>query len=298
MQTLDQLQSQFALPGALRFESGAGRLSFAAIQTEQAQARLCLQGAHLVTWQPAGHQPVIWLSPTALFAPGQAIRGGIPICWPWFGAQAQRTSHGFARNLVWHLRATAMLPNGSVQLRLELTDSPETRAVWNHGFKLELECIVGHSLSLRLQTSNRDRMPIAITQALHTYLAVGDITQTRVLGLEDCLYQDKLRDFAWERQQGSIDFVGETDRIYADAAESCIVEDQAWQRRIRIAKQGSRSTVIWNPWHERAAALSDMPAESFRGMLCVETSNAGVDQVLLGPDDEHLIATHISVEGA
>ncbi len=296
MQSLEQLQSQFTLPGALRFESGAGRLNFAVIQTEQAQARLCLQGAHLVAWQPAGQRPVIWLSPTALFADRQAIRGGIPICWPWFGNQPQRSAHGFARNRVWRLRASARLDDGSVQLRLELTDDDQSRSLWNHAFALELECLIGQSLSLRLRTVNRDRMPVTITQALHTYLAVGNIGQTRVLGLEDCLYQDKLRDFAWDRQQGPVTFSDETDRIYADAAESCVIEDQAWHRRIRVAKQGSRSTVVWNPWQARAAALADMPAESYRDMLCVETSNAGVDQVLLGVGDEHEMAAQISVE--
>lgn len=296
MQSLEQLQTQFALPGALHFEAGAGRLPFAVIQTLQAQARLCLQGAHLVAWQPAGHRPVIWLSPTAVFAPGQAIRGGIPICWPWFGTLPQRGAHGFARNRTWRLRSSAVLDDGSVQLCLQLTDDDQSRALWNHAFTLELDCLIGQNLSLRLRTLNRDRLPLPITQALHTYLAVGDISQTRVLGLEDCLYQDKLRDFAWDRQRGPVTFSAETDRVYADAAESCVIEDLAWQRRIRVAKQGSRSTVVWNPWLARAAAMSDMPSESFRDMLCVETSNAGVDQVMVGVGDEHLIAAQISVE--
>lgn len=296
MPDLADINHRFALPDHLHFERGPGGLLFAAVRTELASARLCLQGAHLTDWQPRGHKPVIWLSPKAIYAPGQALRGGVPVCWPWFGAQAGGPAHGFARTLTWDVSSSALNADGSVRLQLGLVDNAQTRGIWNHRFTLCLECTIGATLTLKLTTVNCSDTTMTLTQALHSYFAVGNIEAVVVHGLENCAYQDKLRGFAWDTQRGPIRFAQETDRIYVDRSAQCVIEDPSWDRRIHIAKTGSASTVVWNPWRERAATLTDMPAESYRDMLCVETCNAGDDQLQIAPGAQHALSAHISVE--
>lgn len=295
MQAIEDLNKQFALPGHLHFEAGPADLAHAVFNSPLAQARMSLQGAHLMSWQPRGQQPVIWMSERAQFAQGLALRGGVPLCWPWFGAKPASNAHGFARTAMWQITDSMLHTDGRVQLRLGLRDSPSTRELWNQGFELLLNCTMGADLRLELCTRNTGATPMTLTQALHSYFCVGDITRTQVLGLEGCTYLDKVQDFAPMRQHGAIRFTNETDRVYVDTTADCIIEDEAWGRRIRVAKQGSLSTVVWNPWLERASALSDMAPQGYRHMLCVETCNAGPDQITVEPGGQHCLSAHISV---
>ena len=292
-QDIDTLNRRFGLPGALHFVNGSGDLPVVDIQTPLASARVALQGAHLLAWQPAGAAPVIWLSQAAVFAPGQAIRGGVPVCWPWFGAREGLPMHGFVRTRLWQVRSAAMDPAGQVVLRLSLQDDADTRALWDHAFDLELLVTLGATLSLTLISRNTGDQPFTLTDALHSYFCVADIQQTTVQGLDGCDYLDKVQNFARARQSGAVEFTGETDRIYLDTTADCVIEDQQQQRQIRIAKTGSSSTVVWNPWREKVFA--DMAAGEHRQMLCVETCNAGPDQITLAPGQSHALSATISV---
>lgn len=295
-QTLDSLNSRFGLPGTLHFSDRGAGLPVAEITTPQASARIALQGAHLLAWQPAGQGPVLWVSKAAVFEPGQAVRGGVPVCWPWFGARDGLPAHGLVRTRLWDLRSTSQDSAGQVVLRLGTSDDASTRALWDFAFDLELCVTVGQTLHLALSTRNTGAISFTITQALHSYFCVGDIAQTSVLGLDGCAYLDKVQNFAPFRQSGALEFTGETDRIYTDTSADCLIEDRAGGRVIRVAKQGSTSTVVWNPWREREKALADMAAGDYRGMLCVETCNAGPDQVTLAPGATHTLAAMISVD--
>ncbi len=292
-QDIDTLNRQFALPGSLHFVHGSGDLPVAEIQTAQASARVALQGAHLLAWQPAGAAPVIWLSPSAVFAPGQPVRGGVPVCWPWFGAREGLPAHGFVRTRLWQVREASMDPAGQVVLRLGLQDDADTRALWDHAFDLELLVSIGTTLSLTLTSRNTGEQPLTITDALHTYFCVEDIHQTTVQGLDGCDYLDKVHGFARGRQTGAVEFTGETDRIYVDTTADCVIEDRVQQRNIRVSKSGSSSTVVWNPWREKTFA--DMAAGGYRQMLCVETCNAGPDQITLAPGRSHALSATVSV---
>jgi glucose-6-phosphate 1-epimerase len=287
------LNRQFALPGALHFVNGSGDLPVAEIQTPLASARVALQGAHLLAWQPAGATPVIWLSQAAMFAPGTPVRGGVPVCWPWFGARDGLPMHGFARTRMWQVRAASTDETGQVVLRLGLQDDADTRALWDHAFDLELVLTVGTTLGMTLISRNTGDQPFTLTDALHTYFCVADIERTTVQGLDGCDYLDKVQNFAWARQSGPVEFADETDRIYVDTTADCLIEDQVQRRSIRVSKRGSSSTVVWNPWRDKVFA--DMAAGEYQQMLCVETCNAGPDQVNLTPGQSHVLTAHISL---
>ncbi|MBP6006198.1 MAG: D-hexose-6-phosphate mutarotase [Rhodoferax sp.] len=293
--TLDHLNTGFALQGALHFAEAAPGLPVAEINTPLASARIALQGGQVLAWQPAGHQPVIWVSTAAVYEPGKGVRGGVPVCWPWFGARDGGPAHGFVRTRLWQVRETKLAPNGDVTVRLGIVDDASTCAMWNHGFDLELAVTVGTTLTMALTTLNTGDMPIAITQALHTYFCAGHIGQTMVRGLEACTYLDKVENFAAHQQTGAVRFAGETDRIYIGTLADCLIEDGANHRVIRVAKKGSASTVVWNPWSEREKSFADMVPGEYQQMLCVETCNAGPDQVSVLPGDSHTLIAEISI---
>ena len=201
--------------------------------------------------------------------------------------------HGFVRTRLWQVRAASMDAGGQVMLRLGLQDDADTRALWDHAFDLELLLTVGATLTLTLISRNTGDQPFTLTDALHTYFCVGDIHQTTVQGLDGCDYLDKVQNFVRARQAGAVEFTGETDRIYVHTTADCVIEDPVQQRAIRVSKSGSSSTVVWNPWREKAFA--DMAAGEYQQMLCVETCNAGPDQVTLAPGQSHALSACLSV---
>lgn len=293
---IDTLNSRFAIPGKLRFVDCGAQLPVAEITTGDATARVAVQGGQVLEWQPHGHKPVIWVSKAAVYEAGKGVRGGVPVCWPWFGPRAGNPAHGFVRTRMWQVRETRQDATGTLTLTLGIRDDEATRALWPHGFDLELVVTVGATLRMELVTRNTGTEAFEITQALHTYFHVGDIHQTRVDGLAGVDYLDKVQDFARLTQQGAVSFSGETDRVYLDTGADCVIEDPALQRGIRIAKTGSRTTVVWNPWSEKEKGFADMAAGEYAAMLCVETANAADDIVSVPAGGEARLLAVVSVE--
>jgi D-hexose-6-phosphate mutarotase len=292
------LNARFALPGLLRFGTGAHGALVAQLTAPAAEAEIAIQGAQLLTWTPAGQAPVVWLSPAARFATGKSLRGGAPVCWPWFGAHADDTSkpaHGFARNHDWQVLETGVV-SGAPRITLGYTPGAAQQALWPHQAELHLTVTVGAQLELALITRNSGASAFTLTQALHTYFHVGDIAQARVEGLAGKPYIDKLQQDARLVQSGDIQIDREVDRIYLDCPEDAVIVDEALKRRIRVRKTGSRSCVVWNPWIDKAAKLGDLGEDGYRRMLCVETTNAADDAVTLAPGASHTLGTVISVE--
>lgn len=298
MPHIDELQQRFALSDKLSFILVGENQPALEINTPLCTARVVLQGAHLCEWTPVNEKPVIWLSEQASFMKGRSIRGGIPVCWPWFGAhptQSDFPAHGFARTVDWQLVSTGLLADGRVELVFELAVDPDNRDAlsekiqywWPYQTPVSLRMTLGQTLELALETRNAGTQPVTITEALHTYFAVSDITQTRVTGLAQCDYLDKVKDFARFTQQGDIEFNGEVDRVYLDTTANCLIHDPAWQRTIQIEKQNSQSTVVWNPWRDTALAMGDMGEAGYRQMLCVETANAASNKITLQPGESH-----------
>ncbi len=298
---LETVNRQFAIDKQLTFVAGPGGLPTAQLKNRLASATVALQGAHVVTYQPQGESNLLWLSKLSQFKPGKAIRGGIPICWPWFANHpddSSKPAHGFARNRLWEISATRRLPDDRLQLEMKLEDDAKTRQLWPWRFTAWLTVTAGSELEVELRISNRDEKTFSCSGALHSYFSVSDIGNVTITGLEGAGYIDKVSGDQLRQQQEPLAITGETDRIYLNTSADCLIEDQGWNRCIRIAKQGSRTTVVWNPWQEKAAAMADFGNDEYRNMVCVETANAADDLITLAPGEEHRMQTTISVETA
>jgi glucose-6-phosphate 1-epimerase len=288
------------LPASARVESGAGGLERVVIDAPAARGEIYLHGAHVTAWQPRGHDPVIWLSPASAFAPGAPIRGGVPICFPWFGphrTDSRAPAHGFARLLPWTLES-AREQDGAVvvELRLAADAAHPLSPAWPHAFEAHQSVSFGHTLEMRLTIVNRDTAAIAFEEALHTYYAISDIRNVTVSGLERTEYLDKVAGSA-RRPPGDdvIRFTGETDRVYLDTRAACTIHDPGRHRDIGIAKEHSNATVVWNPWIEKTARLADLPADGWTEMVCVETCNVGDAAITLAPGERHVLSASVSV---
>lgn len=260
------------------------------IRNAACSAEIHLQGAHVTRWQPHGRDEMLWLSERAVFAPGVSIRGGIPICWPWFGphpTNPHAKAHGFARTRLWTLDHVSDNVD-QTHVRLSLRSDDATRALWPHDFELMLDVVCGATLDVSLTTRNVGAAPFTITEALHTYLAVGDVRQVAVDGLTGVRYADKVRNCEAVQHEALLTFASETDRVYATESECVIIDGE---RRVRISKRGSYSTVVWNPWVEKAARMPDFGDHEWPGMLCIEAANALDAAVTLAPGAAHTIGT-------
>ncbi len=294
MQLPDQITScQHAGHAALR------------LSTRHGTAILALHGAHLLSWVPAGQRDVFWLSPQSLPEPAP-IRGGVPVCWPWFARQGMPDSalqHGPARVNPWEISAIHACSDDEVSLTLEPCaqarhDNP--LAALAAGLQVSLRITLGETLSQTLHTRNLGNEAFPLTQALHSYFAVGDATRTDIDGLLNLAYQDKLKGMAPDRQRGPFALDRACDRIYhhpgAARHARYTLNDPVWQRRIVIETQGSQSVVVWNPGREGARNIADMPDDGWRDFFCVEASNAGPDVVVLAPGAQHWLSQQLSIK--
>ena len=281
-------------------DKGEGGLERARVTGPRADAEVYLQGAHVTRWQPRGAKPVLFVASRAVYAPGKAIRGGVPLIFPWFGPHATDKSkpmHGFARARPWRVTATDSAPDGTVTLELGLDDDDATRALWPHPFRARYRVTVGDTLTMALDVVNTGSAPFTFEAALHTYLTVGDVRTAGVRGLEHTLFIDKV-DGMTRKRLGAEPLVltGETDRVFLATRASCVVEDPGLRRRLRVDKTGSASTVVWNPWAAKCAEMADMGPDDWRSMICVETANAADDAVTVAPGARHVMTATIRAE--
>jgi glucose-6-phosphate 1-epimerase len=299
MTDFSALNTRFGVSGQVVFKEGPGGLAVVEVANSQGAATIALQGAHVMTWAPRGAQPVIWLSRAAKFAPGKSIRGGVPICWPWFGPHATESSypgHGFARTVPWEVIEARACANGATYLVLRLAPSDATRAQWPQATPVEARITVGRTLEIDLVTRNEGAAPVTLGDALHTYFEVSDVRQVAIHGLGGCPYLDKVDGGKRKSQTGPVTIGAEVDRIYLDSAADCLIDDPGLGRRIRVHKRGSRSTVVWNPWIEKAAKMGDFGHHGYLNMVCVESTNAADDVVAVAPGGEHHLDVTYSVE--
>ena len=298
------LTERFAIPGVLSFAATEHGLTRATITTPACNAEFYLQGAHLTQWQPTAERPVLFLSERSAFEPGKAIRGGVPIIFPWFGARtatldSPRTdgpSHGFARTTVWDL-AFAAIAGDDLHLTLTLSPNDASRALGYDHFQLAYQLSLGAELRMSLSVANPGIAQLQIEEALHTYLHVGDARQVRIRGLSDTDYIDKTDGFKRKHQiETTLRLTGETDRPYLNTEQTVTLDDPVLERRITVSKSGSRTTVVWNPWSELSAKLSDMSPDSWQSMTCIETANAADNALILQPGAHHTMQAHITVQ--
>ena len=264
------------------------------------ECTIALQGGHITHFCPRGQAPLIWVSERAKYVPGKAIRGGIPVCWPWFGPSALNAklpAHGIARTAVWQVLEAKALPDGQTFVRLGLPDTPPSRALWPYPACAELEITVGSSLTVTLVTRNTGTQAMVVGEALHTYFAISDVGNISLSGLDGVDYLDKVDAGARKTQLGPIEIDREVDRVYLGTSRDCLIEDRGLQRRIRVASTGASATVVWNPWVDKTSQMDDMAPEGYRRMVCVETANAADHVVTVLPGTEHRMSATYSVEG-
>ena len=277
------------------------------IRHGQAELLVAQQGAHILSYQLAGQPPLIWLNDEAVFKTGKSIRAGVPVCWPWFGifdrnpqsVQAMRASkeapsaHGFVRTMDWELGG---IEAEGESLKVEfLLPCPEGGFPgWPHQVDLKLSIRLDEQLHIHLTSHNQGADAVSISQALHSYFAVSDVRNVHVEGVDGLNYIETLDNWKTVTQTGDLRFAGETDRIYLDVPPQLSIVDPAWERRIVLTSNGSRTAVIWNPWINRAAALSDMADDGWQRMLCIETANVMGDAVKLAPGASHTLGVSIA----
>jgi glucose-6-phosphate 1-epimerase len=289
------------LPEGIRLDDTPGGLPKLSVHTAHADAELYLHGAHVTRWQPRGHaHPVLWMSAKSWFEPRRPIRGGVPICFPWFGPHPGRSdapAHGIARVQSWDLVDAHLEPDGNLVVSLGLASNDRSDAFGIGPFTARYDVRIGRTLELTLRVTNAGAAPFRFEEALHTYLAVSEATRVRVSGLLGAEYYDKTDGLRRKREDApAVAFTAETDRLYVDTTATVAVDDPGWQRRISIAKSGSNATVVWNPWVAKSAAMPDFGDEEWQGMACVETANAVDNLVELSPGATHAMTAVVSVE--
>ena len=298
---IDTLNAKFAIPGIVKIVAGSGGLAKVRITSPLASSDIYLHGAQVTSWQPAGSEEVIFLSDKSRWEDGRAIRGGIPICFPWFRAKADNSAapaHGFVRTKAWDLESVA-LDQDSVIVTLATGSDAESRKWWPFEFRLVHRITVDLELKLELIVTNTDSSPFHLEEALHTYNRVGDAANLRITGLDGVAFLDNRDGNKLKLQTGDIQLSQATDNAYLNTQSPAEILDPILKRRIRLEKLNSLTTVVWNPWKDGASALSDLGDEEWQQMACVEASNILSAAVTLAPGAEHTMTATIRVsEGA
>ena len=300
MNKINELNKRFGIAGVLEFEPYHGVFVAARIRNAAGEALVSLHGGQVMAFQPTGEEPVLWVSRECRYAPRTALRGGIPVCWPWFGSHPvdkSQPSHGFARLENWLVMSAEAVDAAHTRLKLSLGDIPDWRGPWPQASTLSLTVTVGAALELVLTMQNASDQPMRCTTALHTYFNVADVSAIQVTGLDGCRYLDTVTTPWQERiQEGPVTFGHEVDRAYLDTEATCEIHDPGLARRLVIEKSGSRSTVVWNPWIAKSQRMPDFGDDEYPGMVCVETVNTASDARVIAPGDAHTLAATIHVE--
>jgi glucose-6-phosphate 1-epimerase len=299
MTDIQQLNDRLGIRGVAEVITDRGGLPAVWVEGRHAAAgTVYLHGGHVAAWRPHGFDDVLWLSNASAWQPGKPIRGGVPVCFPWFGPNKndpKAPAHGFARLTPWTLEAITHDPRG-VTVSLATRSDDASRAAWPHDFLLRHRVTFGQTLRMALELTNTGNTPFTAEEAQHTYFSLGDVRQARVTGLAGVRYVDKVDGQKEKVQEGDITITGETDRVYLDTTAPTAIEDPSRRRRITVRKEGSRATVVWNPWVAKAKAMPDFGDDEWPGMICVETCNVGPFAVTLAPGQTHTMVAEISVE--
>jgi glucose-6-phosphate 1-epimerase len=296
--TIAEPDQKFGIPGLARVSVGNGGLPRVIVSTPRARGEMYLHGGHVTSWTPTDASDVFYCSPNTIWQDGVAIRGGVPVCFPWFGDNAGDPTappHGFVRAKAWSLQSIEQLGE-DVAVSMFTESSDDTRKWWPFDFRLVCCATFGAQLKLELIVTNTGAVPFAFEEALHAYFAVGDVETATLRGLDSTRFIDKVDHHAEKTQLGDLRLSSETDRIYLDTRHDIDVIDLALGRQLALRKENSSTTVVWNPWAEKSAAIRDLGPGQWRHFVCVETSNVGPCAVRLGPRETHTITAHILCE--
>ncbi len=287
----------YLIPGSLYLDESDNGLKKIVVNNDHAEAEIYLHGANLTHFQPKGEAPVVFNGKESQMSTSKTVHAGIPICWPWFGAhptESSKPQHGFARDMLWQLKSAELLETKATEIVLSLKENAYSLALWPYSFELELTFIVGKALSVALKTINTSAMPFTFTQALHTYFTVGDIEKVEARGLEETPFIDYTDAKKEKSESGSLHIHRMINRVYISTDAACKLYDPLLKRTIVVEKEGSRSTTVWNPWEDNG--IHDLPGDTFRNFICIETTNALEDARTLQPGQSHLIVQKVSIK--
>lgn len=294
--TLEFLNTRFGLKNHIFFEEKPEGFPVVHLHAPQATASVAAHGGHVLSFTPKGQEPVLWVSELSHYREGKAIRGGIPVIWPWFGShpsESDKPSHGFGRTRFWEVHSARLIDGNFPQVRFQLIDGEITRALWPHNFVLELVVTLTDALKVELIMENTGEESFSCSCALHSYFNLGHISTIEILGLDGVSYIDQLDEGPLKVQAGPITFDAEKDNIYVDTDATCTIVDSALNRSIIVEKSGSQSTVIWNPWIAKASRMSDFGDTEYTEMVCIEAANAAQNTLTIAPSERHTLATTI-----
>jgi len=294
---IEELNSRFGIAGLAQVVVDDGGLLSVHVTTPRCNGEMHLHGAQVTSWRPAGAEEVIFLSSQARWEEGKAIRGGIPICFPWFRAKADDShapAHGVVRTKIWTLESVEQNTDG-ITVSMYTQSDPDTRRWWPADFRLLHRVTFGSELRLELTVSNTGAKPFRFEDALHTYYRVGAVRTVRIRGLDGVTYLDNTDSNKKKKQNGDVVISSPTDNAYMNTQNPLQLLDPVLNRSVQVTKQNSDTTVIWNPWAEGARVLSDLGDDEWKDMVCVEGSNILENAVELAPSANHTITVTMTV---
>ncbi|MDX9880934.1 MAG: D-hexose-6-phosphate mutarotase [Prolixibacteraceae bacterium] len=296
---IDQLDERFSIEGEVGFAALEYELVFITVSNKFADADICLYGAHVTSFRPHHTMDILWMSPQSNFQVGFPIRGGIPVCFPWFGPHKTdpgKPMHGFARLMYWDVAETASLPNGETLVRLQLCSSDETKAYWPYDFCAEMNITVGRTLTTTLKVTNTSGGPFDYSGALHSYFNLSLIDNISIAGLQNTAYHNQLDGSDGFQETEKLQILQPETRHYFNTETASVIEDPVFRRKIRVEKSGSRVTTVWNPGEETCSKMADLPDDGYLTFVCVETVNAFEDTIHLGQGESHETMAVIGLE--
>lgn len=288
-----QLTTLRQLTTSVSLARNAAGMEFLVVKRLESEAIISLFGAHVVHFAPAGDNPWLWLSKDAIFDASRGIRGGIPLCWPWFGPAPERVGagkpqHGFARTMTWQLDGINDLQDATL-LHLSLRANDASRAIWPHDFTLELDIRIGDELTLLLNSINTDAASWRYSGALHTYFETAATEQVHIEGI-GAVYADKLQQ-GKQCEETAFALTGPVDRVYLHPLSQ--VQLNTGLTDLQLDNHNADSIVVWNPWQHGAAGMADFDNEGWQTMICVETAITAAEGVEVAPDEQHLLGVTI-----
>lgn len=298
---IEKIKKVFSVDGQISVVEGDNGIPFVVIKNKSSAAIISLYGGQLLSYKHAGKDDLLFLSKLANYKQGAAIKGGIPVCWPWFGVDPEnkgRQSHGFARNNMWELRSTESLSDNQCRVVMGLTENEETRLLWPFEFDLTIEITIGEVLGVKLITKNTGKQKFVITQALHTYFSVANIENVVLQGLDKKKYLDKANINVGDEEKiqiGNIEFNHEVDRIYLDAPASTQLIDTMREQQVDICSTGNKTAVVWNPGADICEQMSDLENTDYQKFVCIETANAASNVIEVHPGESYVLSASYSV---
>ena len=289
------LKERFGIPGVAEILTGNGGLAKVVVFAPEATGEMYLHGAQVTSWISSGRNEALYVSPNSIWQDGRAIRGGVPICFPWFGdkqGDPSAPAHGFVRTKSWELEGIESRGEG-IEVTMSTTSDDVTRKWWPFDFRLICRGTFARGLQIDLIVTNSGSSAFWFEEALHAYFAVGDAESALVHGLDATRYIDKTDNRVQKLQSGDIYITAETDRVYLDTTGPVELVDLATSRRIHIWKQSSQTTVVWNPWMEKSIALKDLGPEQWKEFVCIETANVAPLALKLGPGETHTMVVKV-----